>query len=304
MNITQETVDNFVVGHGGADASDKPIVAPGYARKAYKGVYVRAATANTIVIYVGNDNVTASDGYPLPAGEEVLIPIENPSKVFVVATPANNCSQTVALSGHIAGDTFTLTFEGATTSAISVTANSATVQTALQALSTIGAGNCSVTDTAGGPPYTVEFTGSLQKTDVSLLVGIGSGVNEKQTIAIDDASSGGSFTLTYSGQTTGAIAYSATAEDVASALKALSTIGDNDVEVTGGPGPGTDWTVEFKGALALTNVGALTGDGLLLVGGATTVTITEAQTGDNGCTVTVAKTADITIGSQYSWLSC
>ena len=76
---------------------DRPIVAAGYAKKAYKGVCVRAATANTVVIYVGAQHVSVNDGYPLPAGEELDIPIEDPSKVYVVATPASNCQQTVAL---------------------------------------------------------------------------------------------------------------------------------------------------------------------------------------------------------------
>ncbi len=175
MNITQETVNDFVVGHGGADAANKPIVAAGFARKAYKGVRVRAASANTIVVYVGPQGVNTTTGYPLPAGEELAISIENPSKVYIVASPTDNCEQTVTLAGQTTGDTFTLTFGGETTATIAVTANAATVQAALQTLSTIGAGNCSVTDTGGGPPYTVEFIGTLAKQDVVLMTGSGSG---------------------------------------------------------------------------------------------------------------------------------
>ena len=307
MNIEQESLDSgFVVGHGGADAASKPIVAAGYANKAYKGVRVRAATANTIVIHVGPAGVKTTTGYPLPAGEELEIKIDNPSRINVVATPADNCEQTVTLSGQIVGDTFTLAFNGQTiTPPLPVNATALQVQTALRALSTIGAGNCDVTGADGGP-YTVEFVGDLAKTDVNLMTGTGTGVNEKQTVAIDDATSSGTFTLTFGGQTTAAIDYNAPAQGVGSVeekLAALSNIGVGNVAVTGGPGPGTDWVVEFKGTLGLTDVAAMTGDGLLLTGGSTDVTITETQKGDATCTVTVAKVADITSGSQYSWIA-
>ena len=170
MNITQESVSDFAVGHGGADAGAGPLVAAGFAPKAYKGVRVRAATANTLVIYVGPRGVTEASGYPLPAGKELSIEIENPSKVHVVATPAADAQQQAVLSGQTGGDTFDLTFRGQTASGIAVTANAAAVQTALRALSTIGSTGCSVTDTAGGPPYTVTFIGPLARTDVELLV--------------------------------------------------------------------------------------------------------------------------------------
>ena len=166
----QESLNSdFVVGSRWSGAASKAIVAAGYANKAYKGVRVRAATANTVVIYVGPQGVSVSTGYPLPAGEEVAIPIEDPSKVNVVATPAANSQQTVTLAGQIAGDTFTLTLNGATTAPIAVNANAAAVQAALQMLNTIGNGNCSVTDTGGAPPYTVTFTGALAKVDVNLM---------------------------------------------------------------------------------------------------------------------------------------
>ena len=35
-----------------------------------------------------------------------------------------------------------------------------------------------------------------------------------------------------------------------------------------------------------------------------TVVNTETQKGDTTCSVTIAKVADITAGSQYSWLAC
>jgi len=193
MNITQETVNDFVVGHGGADAASKPIVVAGFARMAYKGVRVRAASANTIVVFVGPQGVETTTGYPLPAGEELAIPIENPSKVYIVAVPTDNCEQTVALAGQTTGDTFTLTFGGETTAAIAVTANAATVQATLQALSAVGDGNCSVTDTGGGPPYTVEFISALAKQDVVLMTGSGTGGCTVTVTKLADITSGSKY---------------------------------------------------------------------------------------------------------------
>jgi hypothetical protein len=60
---------------------------------------------------------------------------------------------------------------------------------------------------------------------------------------------GGTFTLTFNGQTTGAIAYNASASTVQTALRALSSIGTN-VTCTGGPLPGTAIVCTFTGVLA------------------------------------------------------
>jgi hypothetical protein len=65
--------------------------------------------------------------------------------------------------------TFTLTYDGQTTAAITrATADGAAVDAALEALSNIGAGDVTVTGAAGGP-WTVTFTGALAETDISEL---------------------------------------------------------------------------------------------------------------------------------------
>lgn len=253
MDIQQESVQEFVVGHGGVDAVSKPIVAAGYAPKAYKSVRVRAATANTIAIYVGPAGVTTDSGYPLPAGEELEVKIENPSRIHVVAEPSANCEQVVTISGEGA---FTLTLNGETTDALASDATAPQVQTALQALSTVGADNCAVTGDAGGP-FAVAFVGDLAKTDVTLMIGGGGGVNEQQTIAVTGGAAGDKLVLTYDGQSTAEVNYDATSAEIAAALKQLSNIADADVVVTDGDPDG--WVVEFTGALAKTDVAAITG---------------------------------------------
>lgn len=88
---------------------------------------------------------------------------------------------------------------------------------------------------------------------------------EVQTVTITGTPTGGDFTLTYSGQTTGPIAYNANAAAVQTALEALSNIAPGDVTVGGGPGPGTPYTVTFNGALG--NVAQMTASGAGLTGG-------------------------------------
>lgn len=70
--------------------------------------------------------------------------------------------------------------------------------------------------------------------------------------------------MTYKGQTASGIAYNAIASTVQTALQGLSTIGSGNVIVTGGPGPGTPYVVQFVGALAqdttaLTHADSFTG---------------------------------------------
>ena len=103
-------------------------------------------------------------------------------------------------------------------------------------------------------------------------------VNEVQTVTI--SATGGTFTLTCSGQTTTAIAWNAAATAVQSALEALSNIAVGDVSVAGANGG--PYTVTFGGALGNQNVAALTGSGASLTGGAGTVTIATTTAGVTG----------------------
>lgn len=100
---------------------------------------------------------------------------------------------------------------------------------------------------------------------------IGGGViltpSEVQTLAITGGPTGGTFTLTFSSQTTGTIAYNATASAVQTALEALSNINPGDVICTGGPLPGTAVVVTFAGQYAGTDVPTMTANSGGLTGG-------------------------------------
>lgn len=96
---------------------------------------------------------------------------------------------------------------------------------------------------------------------------LSAGTAEVQTVTITGTPTGGTFTLTYSGQTTAPIAFNATAAQVEAALEALPNLDTDEVAVTGGPGPGTPWTVTF--AANLGNVTQMTANGSGLTGGVT-----------------------------------
>ncbi|MFD5899158.1 hypothetical protein [Streptomyces sp. NPDC060366] len=103
---------------------------------------------------------------------------------------------------------------------------------------------------------------------------------EVQTVTVTGTPTGGTYTLTFSGQTTAAIPYNATAAQVKAALEALSNISVGDVSVTGGPHPGTAMSVTFAGQYMGDDVAAMTASGASLTGGSTPgVTIATATAG-------------------------
>lgn len=92
-------------------------------------------------------------------------------------------------------------------------------------------------------------------------------VRDKQTVTVTGTPTGGSFPLTKDGQTA-LIDFNATAEEVQVALEDLSTIGIGNVDVTGGPGPGTAWVATFTGALSGPQT-VMTATAVGLIGGTT-----------------------------------
>lgn len=103
--------------------------------------------------------------------------------------------------------------------------------------------------------------------------------NEVQSVTITGAPTGGTFTLTYSGQTTSGIAYNAAASTVQTALTGLSTVGSGNASVTGSAGG--PYTVTFKGDLSGVDASAITASGAGLTGGTSPgVTIATDTAGD------------------------
>lgn len=114
-----------------------------------------------------------------------------------------------------------------------------------------------------------EFSTSCVFDATSLEAGGTGGTNEVQTVTITGTPTGGTFTLTFRAATTTGIAYNADAAAVETALEALSTIGDGDVRVTGGPGPGTPYVVTFVNDLGHQDVTQMTASAASLTGGTT-----------------------------------
>lgn len=76
-----------------------------------------------------------------------------------------------------------------------------------------------------------------------------------RVVSLPEGTTGGTFTLTFGGETTGPLAHDASAGDVESALAALGGLGSDKVAVSG-PSGGA-WTVTIDGGVS----GSLSGDG-------------------------------------------
>lgn len=155
--------------------------------------------------------------------------------------------------------TYTLSFDGYTTSALNYDANAATIQAALEALPAIGAGNVSVTGGQGVPGisygdgwyYTIEFIGALAGVNVSQITADDEDLTDSGTVLVTilltggvatlelqlvnlGTPTGGVYSLTYDGQTTDSLAYDAEPEDIETALENLSNL--TNVQVKGHSG--------------------------------------------------------------------
>lgn len=207
-----------------------------------------------------------------------------------------------------AGGTFTLTFDGQTTGAITFVEDdpattAANILAALNALSNIAPGDVIISAFDNSTTiFLVEFAATYANTDVPKITtnytNLTGGdvqitvstsqdgvlpVDEVQTLSLPTTPTGGTFTLTYSGQTTGNIAYNASAATVQTALEALSNIAPGDVVCTGGSLPATPIILTFAATLGDQDIVLLTGDGSLLTGGSANIgSITTVRNGSVG----------------------
>lgn len=124
--------------------------------------------------------------------------------------------------------------------------------------------------------------------------------SEVQSLAITGTPTGGTFTLTFDGQTTSAIAYNASAATVQTALEALSTIGTGNVLCAGGALPGTAISITFRNALAYMNVPAITTTDSLTGGTSPASAITTSTAGSGGPNVYAAYSDGASDGTQVA----
>jgi hypothetical protein len=167
--------------------------------------------------------------------------------------------------------------------------------------------NLSGTMTGQATSESVTITGSptdiaalpVDPKSVSVYAGSANATNNVQTVTITGSPTGGTFTLTFEGQTTAGIAYNANAAAVQSALTALSTVGNN-VTVGGGPGPGTPYTVTFTGLFAGINATLLTASAAGLTGGTPAIAVTNTTPG--GMTkLTRVSSIELAIPERYGF---
>lgn len=133
-----------------------------------------------------------------------------------------------------------------------------------------------------------DLNASLFAKIFSKVATLGGLTNEVQTISITGTPTGGTFTLTFKGQTTAPIPYNASAAAIQTALEGLGTIQAGQVAVTGGALPGTPAVVTFTGLLGGRDVPLMTANSGALTGGTSpTVTVTATTAGaDAGTTWT------------------
>jgi hypothetical protein len=129
----------------------------------------------------------------------------------------------------------------------------------------------------------------------------GGGTNEVQTVTVTGAPTAGTFTLTYSGQTTATQSRTVTAAALQTALEALSNIGVGDVAVTGGPAGTAPLVVTFTGALGATDVAQMTAAHTFTGGTTPAVTVATITSGGNPSpATTVTTTTRPTLGWNYT----
>lgn len=118
------------------------------------------------------------------------------------------------------------------------------------------------------------------------------GTKEVQTETATGTVSGGTYTLTFNGQTTANIAWNAANSAIQSALEALSTIGVGNIAVTGGPFPGTPVTLTFQGTMG-GNQPQITATTTNLTGSTPGITMATSTPGTTGAVDGRGDTANI-----------
>ncbi|QDU07870.1 choice-of-anchor Q domain-containing protein [Gimesia aquarii] len=231
--------------------------------------------------------------------------LSGPLEPFVDVVPSTtqdgigvNEVQTISIPNNPGGGTFTLDFRNSTTGPVTLphNATAAEVQAALESLDEINVGDVSVTGSVATGGFDVEFIGTFRADspgdlividDTGILIVVptvttvteGTTQNEVQEVVINGAPTGGDFTLTFDGATTGPIAFNADAAAIIAALQALSTIAPGEVMVRGDAVNGFE--IEFVGSFTSVNTPQITADATGLTGG-TTPSITTKTTSVGG----------------------
>jgi len=263
-------------------------------------VYVEGISGHTIVnLGADSDKITVSNNGQTLADILGLLTVSGDVSSVIVETLATGSAADVDASINAVdeiqlitvdatGGFFTLSLEGISTGNLVHNISAASLQTALEGLSSIGPNKVAVTK--AGSVYRVRFTGTLGAKNIDLLkassTGLTNGLGSEDTLNIDDSgfasatvglltsstltglstqqineiqtivldATGGTFTLSLEGHITNAIAYNITAGDLQLALEGLAGIGSGNVAVSKNDDV---YVVRFQGNLTNTNVSQL-----------------------------------------------
>ncbi len=115
--------------------------------------------------------------YPNGYAPSGLVLAKADSGLYVPYAASPSESQTVTITGTPTGGTWTLTFDGATTSTIAYNATAAAVRSAIEQLPNVSPGDVVVSGGPGpGTPYVVAFGGQYTGTDVPAMTASGAGL--------------------------------------------------------------------------------------------------------------------------------
>lgn len=182
------------------------------------------------------------------------------------------------------GGTFTLYYNGGTSTPLAFDAVAGDVEAALVALPQIDPGQVAVAGGPGGPgatdPYVItlsrdlgtpwaqtieadgtSLTGDVHSATVAVQIEGRRPADETQNLRVRALR--GTYTLALEGQSTGALPFDATASTIQTELEALPNLDPGDVSVSGGPGdlPGsTPYLISFSGARSHQDVPTLVSD--------------------------------------------
>jgi hypothetical protein len=273
-----------------------PITYDGAASKVQSGLRSLDGLNQLTVSSTGTSpNYTHTVTFKGVGGDVALLVAKN----YLSGASGSNEKQSITIS-NADGGTFTLTFDDTgsnpqTTGNISYPPTSATISTALLALSNVDTGEISVT---GSGPWVVEFqnglglqnlpamtidTASLTRTAPDVVLATvregGPAANSIQTLELIDTFTGGTAFLRIGNTVTAPFDHDASAADIATAIEDTG-----DYEVTTSDGPlGTDSVeIEFDGASAGSVIPAMTLDTSGLTGGSISVAVSEQTAGATG----------------------
>ena len=154
-------------------------------------------------------------------------------------------------------------------------------------------------EVSGGRADGFDVSGDIFGKAMTAGQAMGGITNEVQTLTITGSPVGGTFTITAYGETTGTIAYNATAGAVQTALEALLAFESGDIVATGGPLPGTPVVLTFGGIYAGQNVPLMTTTDALTGGSSPASAIAQTTPGADAATTIAAVPAGATFGNVY-----